>query len=139
MDYVGVLSHSGYIFLETICCSACSRVRQPVVQSARLRSYRNLILSGEQDPLCAVHVIVQGHVQGVSFRYYTLLRARELSVIGWVRNLPDGTVEVLAEGSQSQLDQLTEYLNTGPIGARVEAVMRNWQSATGQFTDFIIR
>lgn len=96
-------------------------------------------MSGEQDLLRAIHVIVRGRVQGVSFRYYTLLRAHELSVVGWVRNLPDGTVEVLAEGSQTQLDQFTEYLNTGPIGARVEAVTSNWQQATGHFTDFIIR
>ena len=96
-------------------------------------------MSGEPDALCAVHIIVRGRVQGVSFRYYTLLRANELGVVGWVRNLPDGTVEVLAEGSQKQLDQLTSYLNTGPIGARVVAIMSNLQLATGQFTDFIIR
>ncbi len=96
-------------------------------------------MSGEDHQLHAIHAIVRGRVQGVSFRYYTLLRAHELNLRGWVRNLPDGTVEVLAEGSQTQLDQLTVFLDTGPVGARVDGVAINWQQATGQFTDFIIR
>ena len=78
-------------------------------------------------------------MQGVNFRYYTRLRAHEYYLRGWVRNLPDGTVEVVAEGSQTQLDQLAIFLNTGPVGARVEGVTINWQQAKGQFTDFIIR
>ena len=89
--------------------------------------------------MSAVHAIIRGRVQGVSFRYYTLLRANELHVLGWVRNLPDSTVEVLAEGSQTQLEQLVVFLNTGPIGARVTGVVINWLSPTGQFTDFSIR
>jgi acylphosphatase len=88
---------------------------------------------------CQLHAIIRGRVQGVSFRYYTLLRARELHVVGWVRNLPDGTVEVLAEGSQKQLDELAAFLNNGPVGARVDGVEINWQQATGQLTDFTIR
>jgi len=86
-----------------------------------------------------LHAIIQGRVQGVSFRYYTTLLADELGVCGWVRNLPDGTVEVVAEGIRGQLDQLAEFLHRGPSGARVESVDMNWQRATGQFINFIIR
>lgn len=91
------------------------------------------------DDVHQLHAVVRGLVQGVSFRYYTRLRAQEFNLRGWVRNLPDGTVEVLAEGSQAQLDQLAIFLNTGPIGARVEGLAINWQQATGQFADFVIR
>ena len=48
-----------------------------------------------------LHVIVEGRVQGVSFRYYTALTARRYNLTGWVRNLPDGTVETVAEGEQT--------------------------------------
>lgn len=91
------------------------------------------------DDVHQLHAVIRGLVQGVSFRYYTRLRAQEFNLRGWVRNLPDGTVEVLAEGSQAHLDQLMTFLNNGPVGARVEAVAINWQQATGQFTDFSIR
>lgn len=93
-------------------------------------------MSDEDDQL---HAIIRGRVQGVSFRYYTMLRACELHIQGWVRNLPDGAVEVLAEGARAQLDQLAAFLAIGPVGARVDSVDVNWQRATGQFTDFIIR
>ncbi len=86
-----------------------------------------------------LHAVVRGLVQGVSFRYYTLLRARELQLVGWVRNLSDGTVEVLAEGERSQLDQLALFLDSGPAAARVDGVAINWQQATSHFTDFTIR
>ena len=107
-----------------------------MVQSPSSWRYWESNLSDEDDQL---HAIVRGRVQGVSFRYYTMLRARELHIQGWVRNLPDGTVEVLAEGARARLDQLAAFLAAGPVGARVESVDANWQRATGQFTDFIIR
>jgi len=85
-----------------------------------------------------LHANIHGRVQGVSFRYYTVLRADELGVYGWGRNLPDGTVEVVAEGMREQLAQLAEFLQAGPSGARVVRVDMEWRQATGQFTDFTI-
>lgn len=86
-----------------------------------------------------LHAKVKGRVQGVSFRYYTMLRAYELKVVGWVQNLGDGSVEVIAEGSQSQLDDLLAYLHRGPSAARVTSVNFEWQPGTGEFTDFQVR
>lgn len=86
-----------------------------------------------------LHAVVHGRVQGVSFRYYTTLRAAELGVVGWVQNLPDGTVEVVAEGTREQLEALAEYLQRGPLGARVISVDIQWDSATEKFADFVIR
>jgi acylphosphatase len=86
-----------------------------------------------------LHAIVHGRVQGVSFRYYTVLKAVDLNLKGWVRNLPDGTVEVLAEGAHEPLGQLLDFLHRGPSGASVESVDVQWGAATGDLVDFIVR
>jgi len=70
----------------------------------------------------AVRLIVRGEVQGVGLRYATVGRARELGVMGWVRNGPDGEVLVHAEGAEAAVAELTEFLREGLPGARVEAV-----------------
>ncbi len=85
-----------------------------------------------------LHAIVTGHVQGVSFRYYTAHHARELGIVGWVRNLPDGTVEVMAEGPPKRLSALLQFLHQGPPAAHVYNVKILWQAASDQFDDFHI-
>ena len=85
-----------------------------------------------------LHAIVHGRVQGVSFRYYTHEAAVRRRVTGWVRNLPNGTVEVTAEGLRSQLDELLAFLQRGPSGAYVTQVDVQWRRATGQFKEFRI-
>ncbi len=67
--------------------------------------------------------IVTGRVQGVGFRWYVEREARQLGVGGWVRNNPDGNVEVLAAGTAEQLVQLKSKLKQGPRAARVEQVI----------------
>lgn len=86
-----------------------------------------------------LHAIVHGRVQGVSFRYFTQLRAAELKVTGWVRNLPDRTVEVMAEGERPQLEQLLGFLRRGPTGATVTQVDVTWLPASATFAGFNIR
>ncbi|MCS7056031.1 MAG: acylphosphatase [Thermoflexales bacterium] len=85
-----------------------------------------------------LHAIVRGVVQGVNFRYTTRREAQRLSLVGWVRNRPDGTVEVTAEGPRPQLEQLLDFLHRGPPMARVTAVEATWQPAGGEFTTFEI-
>lgn len=87
-------------------------------------------------PLERLHAQVFGRVQGVSFRYNTMVVANRLGCAGWVRNLPDGSVEVCAEGSRALLDELLGYLRTGPTGARVTRVEFSWLTATGEFDFF---
>ena len=67
-----------------------------------------------------LHVRVVGVVQGVGFRWFVRERARRLGLTGWVRNLPDGSVEVAASGDQGQIDLLRAELLRGPNGARVD-------------------
>ena len=69
-----------------------------------------------------LHAIVHGRVQGVHFRHYTAREAARLSLRGWVRNLPDGTVEVEAAGDAASLDAFLDWLHHGPPSARVDRV-----------------
>ena len=68
------------------------------------------------------HYVVQGRVQGVGFRYFVCRRAQSLGVGGWVRNLPDGEVEVLAQAEPHVLLQFEQALIRGPRGADVESI-----------------
>ncbi|HEX5438197.1 MAG TPA: acylphosphatase [Gemmatimonadaceae bacterium] len=69
-----------------------------------------------------LHVEVSGMVQGVGFRWFTVQAARRLGVGGWVRNRADGTVEIVASGTQADLDRFLMVVRRGPSGARVERV-----------------
>jgi len=87
--------------------------------------------------LSALRAVVRGRVQGVGFREFVLNRARFLAVSGYVRNLPDGrSLEVVAEGSRSELEQLLSYLREGPRLARVDAVESDWGEPTGAYDGF---
>jgi acylphosphatase len=69
-----------------------------------------------------IHLEVEGRVQGVGFRWFVVEQARGLAVGGWVRNRPDGRVEIAATGSRAALEKLEIAIRAGPRGARVEAV-----------------
>jgi acylphosphatase len=85
-----------------------------------------------------VHLVVSGRVQGVNFRYSTLLQAESLGITGWVRNMPNGRVELLAEGDEVGVKQLVEWCPQGPRSARVDRVEVAIEAATGEFDDFQI-
>jgi acylphosphatase len=86
-----------------------------------------------------LYAIVHGRVQGVSFRHYTRLRARELGLTGFVRNLWDRTVEVVAEGRRADVEQLLAFLRVGPRAAFVSQVDAKWWPATNEFDRFEVR
>ena len=69
-----------------------------------------------------IHLRITGRVQGVGFRWFVVSEARRLGVAGWVRNNPDGSVELEAEGSASELASLRARAVKGPPAARVESV-----------------
>jgi len=69
-----------------------------------------------------VHVIVEGRVQGVFFRDYTQRQARQLHLKGWVKNRPEGTVEVTISGSEHNVDSMLDWLQTGSPRAAVSAL-----------------
>lgn len=82
---------------------------------------------------------VHGRVQGVSFRYYTRQEAQRLGVKGWVANQYDGTVKVVAQGSESALAHFRVFLHRGPSMARVENVELSWVEPKEIYTHFRVR
>jgi acylphosphatase len=87
---------------------------------------------------CA-HIFVSGRVQGVFYRAYTCEQAVRLGLTGWVRNLPDGRVEIIAEGPRDRIEQLIKWCHQGPPLARVTEVKTSWEQATGQYDRFDVR
>jgi acylphosphatase len=70
----------------------------------------------------ARRAVVRGRVQGVGYRFFAMRAAEELGLKGWVRNLPDGTVETLAEGDEAALTAYLRRLGFGPLTSRVDGV-----------------
>jgi acylphosphatase len=82
--------------------------------------------------------VVGGRVQGVGFRYFTESAADRTGVSGWVRNLPDGRVEISAEGEADAIERFERQIRLGPAGARVDHVEVE-NAAPGQLSGFTIK
>jgi acylphosphatase len=86
-----------------------------------------------------LEAIVSGRVQGVGYRFYTVNEATERNLAGFCRNLPDGTVEVVAEGPRSTLEDFLHALRRGPRSGHVDGVAPSWGEATGESESFGVR
>lgn len=91
------------------------------------------------DDQTQLHAYVQGDVQGVGFRYFVRQRAAQLAVAGWVRNLKDGRVELMAEGSRADLEALLATVRQGPRGSQVTDVQLEWGDATNELRSFDVK
>jgi acylphosphatase len=89
--------------------------------------------------LVARRFLIAGRVQGVGFRFFVEEAARHEGVGGWVRNLPDGRVEVLAEGEVDAVDRVENKIRRGPPGARVEALEANPEAPSSRRMEFEIK
>ena len=78
------------------------------------------------------HVRIYGRVQGVFFRANTKEMAEKLGVAGWVRNLPDGSVEAVFEGDENAVEQIVEWCHRGPAMAKVEEVYVEYEEPKGE-------
>ena len=83
-----------------------------------------------------LHAVIHGDVQGVGFRWFMVDEARPLGVRGWVRNRPDGSVEVTAEGRRHDLESLLGAARRGPRGSEVTDVDVDWTEARGDLGTF---
>ncbi len=86
-----------------------------------------------------LHLVISGRVQGVGFRFSAYDEAKDLALAGWVRNIPGGEVEIVAEGSKENLQMLAAWARLGPPSAHVTEVREDWLAATGEFSEFRIR
>ena len=91
----------------------------------------------EKKPYERVHVFYSGRVQGVGFRYTVEKLALDLELTGWVKNLPDGRVEMMAEGPRERIENLIYKLDKF-YGDKIKHKDTDWLDARGGFTDFII-
>lgn len=85
-----------------------------------------------------LQLTVRGRVQGVYFRASAQREARRLGLAGWVRNRPDGSVEIMVEGEEESIRDLYGWAQKGPGAARVDRVDVRWRSFTGEYPDFRI-
>jgi len=84
-------------------------------------------------------VNVRGVVQGVGFRYWTLKRARNYGLAGYVANLPNGSVEIKAEGERGMIEEFLKEVKAGPTYSDVTDIRVEWYEKPQGFEDFIIR
>ncbi len=85
-----------------------------------------------------LHVYISGRVQGVFFRAYTQETAQKLNLVGWVRNLPDGRVETVFEGSEKNVDAMLDWCKKGPPHSIVRDVQFFEEPSTEKFREFQI-
>ncbi len=86
-----------------------------------------------------LHIVYAGRVQGVGFRYTAESVALPLKLAGWVRNLPDGCVEIVCEGPEGRLKQFVDEIRAGPMQPYIREARVQWEAATGEFDRFEIR
>jgi acylphosphatase len=96
-------------------------------------------VAGARSDIQQARFVISGRVQGVWYRASTQERAVSLGLTGWVRNLPDGRVEVLAQGPIERVQALIDWCHAGPPLARVERIDADWSAPTERLEGFAIR
>ena len=87
----------------------------------------------------SVYIQIGGRVHGVGFRYFAQVKASQLGVSGWVRNTPEGKVEIEAEGELENLELFLDWMKIGPARAIIRTYLVSEITPVRNFTDFSIR
>ncbi len=83
-----------------------------------------------------IHCVVMGRVQGVGYRDFVEGKAREFGIFGWIKNKPNGSVEMVFQGTPDMLKTCIEFINQGSLLAQVESVAIDWQTPRKHFEEF---
>lgn len=86
-----------------------------------------------------VHVYFSGTVQGVGFRFTTRNIAKRLGIVGWVKNLSDGRVEITAEGKEEELKEFLEQIKKSSVGRYISNEDISWSEASNEFSSFKVK
>lgn len=86
-----------------------------------------------------VHITINGKVQGIWFRANTKQKAEQLGITGWVKNIPNGSVEAIFEGEENCIKEMIDWCQHGPPQAKVENIEIKEQSITNGFDEFLIK
>ncbi|OGW82564.1 MAG: hypothetical protein A3C47_04335 [Omnitrophica bacterium RIFCSPHIGHO2_02_FULL_51_18] len=89
-------------------------------------------------PTHRAHVFYSGRVQGVGFRYTAEELALEIGLLGCVKNLPDGRVELVCEGSKTDIEKLLEDIQKSTLGRHITKIACSWEKPKNEFTDFCV-
>jgi acylphosphatase len=87
----------------------------------------------------SIYILISGRVQGVGFRYFAINKANELNISGWVKNTPDGNVEIEATGDYASLQIFADWMKMGPTRAIIRRFSVSDITPTRTFTNFTIR
>lgn len=85
-----------------------------------------------------IQLVIRGRVQGVYYRATAQREARQHGLTGWVKNRPDGSVEMVVEGEEDHVKDFLAWAQQGPTTSRVDTVDTRWRSYTGEFSEFRI-
>lgn len=91
-----------------------------------------------ESPAVRARLVIRGKVQRVFFRACAAEEGKRLRLLGWVRNRPDGSVELVAQGARESVDALIAWCRVGPPRARVDAVEVFWEESLEDFTSFSV-
>ena len=100
---------------------------------------KSMATQNETNDIQELHAYVNGWVQGVGYRYFVINNALALGLRGYVRNLSDGSVEVLAQGTRPKLERLLTLLQRGPSAAEVNEIRTDWGPPTEHLSGFHVR
>lgn len=96
------------------------------------------MIQSVDEPPVRGRILVGGRVQGVGFRAFAARTATRLDLVGGVRNLDDGRVELDVEGRRTVIEAFVQELKAGPPAARVTKIETEWSAATGRYSNFSI-
>ena len=88
--------------------------------------------------ICRAHIFYSGRVQGIGFRYTAEKLAADLGLVGWVKNLPDGRVEILCEGPKDRIELLLRNIQQSELAAYIKKTQCDWEKPTHEFKEFCI-
>jgi len=92
----------------------------------------------DNEEIISARLLITGKVQGVYFRFNMQQIAKKNSVVGWVRNLPDGRVEALLNGNKIDVNNVVEWSKIGPENSRVDEVKIEYGENSREYSDFVI-
>ena len=102
-------------------------------------AYLSANIKSIEMPLKQVYIVIGGRVQGVGFRYFARYKAEELDITGWVKNLPDGKVEIEALGEPQDVNTFIDWMKVGPARAVIQTFSVSDINPIRNFTNFAIR